>query len=203
MQSYHSQEEENTGGGGDSDWLEDSEDDFAEEQKVAGKGEGQITLSMAEKETEKVQRKMYDDGYREGIGLGKEGAIQLGFDHGFKANGAPIGRRMGKLKGTLHALEIRLIQSRASKESTSNPSSSEKLNSILQSTKTLRHCLNSLQLKDLMEPDWEAIEHECQHGGQVDHIKPETPEQKSKREGILAEIEEQVNKLVLDSYGFV
>lgn len=198
MQSYHSQEEKDAEGGIDSDWLEDSEDDQIEEQKVAGKGEGQITLSMAEKETEKVQRKMYDDGYREGIGLGKEGAIQQGFDHGFQANGAPIGRQLGKLKGTLHALEIRLIQSR-----TGNHSSSDNLIKILESTQTLRQRVNSLQLKDLIEPDWEAIEHERQHGGQVDHVKRETPEQKVKREGILAEIEEQVNKLVMDSSGLV
>jgi len=49
-------------------------------------------------------------------------------------------------------------------------------------------------LKDLIEPDWEAIEHERQHDEQVDHIKPKTQEQKSKREGILVEIESQVKK---------
>lgn len=194
MQSYHSQEDEdNTSDGAGSDWLENSDNDQIEDTKVAGKEEGQMTLSMAEKETEKVQRKMYDDGYREGIGLGKEGAIQTGFDHGFKTNGATMGRKLGNLKGTLHALEIRLIQSRPSKESV------ETKFTILKSVQTLRQRVNSLQLKDLMEPDWEAIEHERQHGGQVDHIKPETLEQKSKRERILDDIESQVNRLLMDS----
>lgn len=198
MQSYHSNEEIDTDLGGDSDWLEGSEDDQVEEMKVAGKGgEGQrSTTSMAERETEKVQRKMYDDGYREGIGLGKENAIQQAFDTGFKTNGAPIGRRLGQLKGTLHALEIRLIQIQ---DSSPELSSHQGFDAILKSTQSLRLHLHSLQLKDLIEPDWEAIEHERLHGGQVDNLQRETKEEKRNRERILIELEVQVNKLVKDA----
>ncbi|KAH7100401.1 hypothetical protein BKA62DRAFT_831077 [Auriculariales sp. MPI-PUGE-AT-0066] len=42
-------------------------------------------------------------GFREGIVVGKEAALQDGFDHGFEHSGVPAGRQLGLLRGQASA----------------------------------------------------------------------------------------------------
>ena len=43
-------------------------------------------------------------GYREAIDVGKEQKLQQGFDEGYSRIGAPLGRRIGMLRGKVDAL---------------------------------------------------------------------------------------------------
>ncbi|KAJ7682905.1 hypothetical protein B0H17DRAFT_1075346 [Mycena rosella] len=52
----------------------------------------------------KISSEFTNVGYREGITAGKESALQEGFDTGFAAVGAPLGRDLGFLRGVSSAL---------------------------------------------------------------------------------------------------
>lgn len=102
-------------------------------------------------------------GYREAIDAGKEQKLQQGFDEGYSQTGAPLGRRIGMLRGKVDAL-----LSIASAQSDGRPISSvgvsgatlEKLQRDLES---LRTRIETLPIHDLMEPDYKLLRYEAQH----------------------------------------
>lgn len=63
---------------------------------------------------------LFQAGYRDGITVGKERALQGGFDIGFADFGAPLGREIGEMRGIVASL---LALLRSSHASTSTPTS--------------------------------------------------------------------------------
>ncbi len=60
---------------------------------------------------------------------------------------------------------------------------------------SIKATVKGLQISDLVEPDWEALEHERQHGGNISHMNRETEEDKSKRESILSSLQARADDL--------
>lgn len=123
------------------------------------------------------------DGYRDGIGIGKEATIQVGFDQGYNGKGAPIGQQYGRLMGTVSAME-QYIGRRGMG-----------MDKLGEEVASLKVTVKALQVKDLVEPDWEALEHERQHGGDASHFTRETQEEKGKRESTLRDLQARVDDL--------
>lgn len=109
--------------------------------------------------------------------------VQVGFDSAYNEKGAPLGRQYGNLLGSITAL-CRYASKRNSDR--------------MEDLKALLSAIKALQVTDLAEPDWEAIEHEREHGADVSHIKRESKEEKPIREQRLHDLQEQVNKFTYE-----
>lgn len=133
------------------------------------------------------------DGYREGIGNGKESMIQTGFDQGFAQKGAPVGRRLGHVRGTLYALDTLLARRTKAGSGTNEQIGNQKLHTAV---RRLKQRVDALQMTDVVERDWDAMEHELQHGGQVGALRRETDAERAEREGILPAIQAEADVLV-------
>lgn len=102
-------------------------------------------------------------GYREAIDVGKKQKLQEGFDEGYSRIGAPLGRRIGMLRGKVNAL-----LSIASAPSEGHPFfgadvSGAKLEKLQEDIKSLRTRIETLPIDDLMEPDYKLLRYEAQH----------------------------------------
>lgn len=102
-------------------------------------------------------------GYREAIDVGKEQKLQQGFDEGYSRTGAPLGRRIGVLRGKVDAL-----LSIASAQSEGRPvyaadASGAVLEKLQKDLKSLRTRIETLPIDDLTEPDYELLRYEAQH----------------------------------------
>lgn len=67
---------------------------------------------------------------------------------------------------------------------------------IVKEVTTLKETVKTLQVEQLVEPDWEALEHERQHGANIPQITKETEEEKRKRESLLDELQARADNLV-------
>ena len=95
-------------------------------------------------------------GYREGITAGKERALQEGFDDSFASIGAPLGREVGILRGTVHVLLARW-ENQANDDTTSTQS--VPYNEL----RALSRRLDAIRLKDLAPKDVQAELHALEH----------------------------------------
>lgn len=124
---------------------------------------------------------MSQEGYRAGIGKGKEAMIQVGFDSGYSEKGAVTGKKYGNLMGTLAAIEQYMQRSNLDH---------------LEEVDSLKRLIRGLQVSNLIEPDWEALEHEQEHGADVSHVQRETEEQKKLRQNRLHQLQIQADEIV-------
>lgn len=119
--------------------------------------------------------------------------VQEGFDNGYRNQGVPVGRSLGQVLGQLYAMEIYLKQKQSGAQSSC-------LSTLSEDVSQLQKYAKILQMDDLIEPDWEAMEHERQHVEDSSGISPaisgkETPEAKAKRESILSRLHEKIHAL--------
>lgn len=61
---------------------------------------------------------------------------------------------------------------------------------------SLKGTIKALQIGDLVETDWEALEHERQHGANLPQIHKETKEERKKRESILDNLQAKADEMV-------
>ncbi|KAI8054991.1 hypothetical protein BDF22DRAFT_618304 [Syncephalis plumigaleata] len=71
-------------------------DDLSEESS-GGQGYEQ---TMSDREWTRLEQEHHNNGYREGLEIGKEHTLQQGFDRGYQ-EGLTLGREMGLLRGKL------------------------------------------------------------------------------------------------------
>ncbi|KAJ9473848.1 NADH:ubiquinone reductase (non-electrogenic) [Pseudozyma hubeiensis] len=158
------------------------------------------STSMAQRDSAKVEALFNDTGYREGITAGKLSTLQAGFDQGFNEVGAPMGERLGLLKGQVAALllltsstaKVAAKKGAGRKSGANLPGlSEERAEEARLELKGLAESLDAVRLEDLAEPDYEAMEHEREHqdGGEV---RRETSEEKMQRKNRLVGITERV-----------
>ncbi|UZJ55113.1 hypothetical protein CBS101457_004433 [Exobasidium rhododendri] len=164
------------------DWLESSDDDV--NSAAASRFEPKRNdYAMATRDTSKVQSKLFDEGYRVGITTGKEAMIQPGFDTGYNEKGAPVGKKYGVLMGTIGAMEFYLNK---------NEDATKSLQDVL----SLKAEVEGLKMHDMIERDWEALEHEREHGADVSHVKRETAEERHQREVCLDKLQSKANEVM-------
>lgn len=105
-------------------------------------------------------------GYREGITAGRGSTLQAGFDEGYSATGAPLGRELGYLRGLASSLLVFLTS-----PSSAVSSSSLTTASIEETTSTAREIvrrLGKLKVQDVAPKDLEAEAHAREHGEEVE-----------------------------------
>jgi hypothetical protein len=98
-------------------------------------------------------------GYREGITNGKELSLQEGFNAGFAQIGAPLGRRVGTLRGIINALGHFFQASEASALLLEDLQKE----GIEQKITELGDRLNRIRLKDLSPLDLDERKHASEH----------------------------------------
>ncbi|KAG9120404.1 hypothetical protein FRC07_004116 [Ceratobasidium sp. 392] len=109
--------------------------------------------TAADREWNKLSNDFMTAGYREGITVGKELALQEGFDDGFASVGAPLGRQVGLLRGTANAAFALCVR----RQGQSGSDLEAELRDIVR-------CLARVTLSALAPPDMQAIEHAKTHG---------------------------------------
>ncbi|KAG8908440.1 hypothetical protein FRB99_006645 [Tulasnella sp. 403] len=129
----------------------------------------------ADREWTRLSDNFINDGYREGITAGKEGALQEGFDDGFASVGVPLGRHIGTLRGIASGIAA-LCQSRTSssaRPSTSPPFVSPVFSQISPEVATevqsIADGLNQISFLDIVPPDQQAEEHNRLHAGETEN----------------------------------
>lgn len=95
-------------------------------------------------------------GYREGITAGKDGALQEGFDDSFATIGAPLGREVGILRGTVHVLLARW-------ENQVDDGTLRTESVLYSELRALSRRLDAIRLKDLAPKDVQAELHAIEH----------------------------------------
>ncbi|CAO1628093.1 unnamed protein product [Sympodiomycopsis kandeliae] len=186
----------------DDDWLmsSDDEDDQGSRRPNLNAEQG---MEMANRDSAKVQRQFYDTGYREGITSGKLSTLQVGFDQGFNQSSS-IGRSKGNLRGQANAIHIYLTEYTRQKQSKRKNNKTDTLPSSSATINTSRKILSqvsSLNVDNLLEPDWEARKHELEHAGgdQADQtLLKETEQQRYTRLHKLDELKSQSDQLLAD-----
>ncbi|KAG9019888.1 DNA-directed DNA polymerase alpha subunit pol12 [Tulasnella sp. 427] len=113
---------------------------------------------LADREWNRMQEGFMNDGYREGITAGKEGALQEGFDEGFATDGVPLGHRVGTLRGLAAGLQAFLAGGPS--QSSASPHGDPALIAEVQAIVT---GLARLEIGDLMPPDLLAEQHNLEH----------------------------------------
>jgi hypothetical protein len=102
-------------------------------------------------------------GYREGITSGKENALQEGFNHGFETTGAPLGRQLGILRGTVTGL-LGILQNMEPSQGFPAGHIDGQANDILKcELQVVSSRLDALRLKDIAPKDLEAEAHARTH----------------------------------------
>lgn len=210
----------------DDDWLMSSDEERDSGKEVVGRGREEAELGMGGRDAEKVKNKMADvsesplkifaqsriltisqlineqEGYREGITAGKESTLQQGFDLSFRDVGAPLGRKVGILKGKASALTM-FVQGRGplSKEAAKSHVGSGDNESLRGQLAQLLKEIEAIELEHVAERDYEAEEHELMHareaqeGADIRLPPRETAQEKAKREAILPSFTERLNQL--------
>jgi hypothetical protein len=102
-------------------------------------------------------------GYREGITSGKENVLQEGFDHGFKTTGAPVGRQLGILRGTVTGILGILQNMKPSQRFPAGPIEGHANDILKNELQTVSSRLDALRLKDIAPKDPEAEAHAREH----------------------------------------
>ena len=97
--------------------------------------------------------------------------MQAGFDAGYNQKGAPVGKKYGNLLGQVCAMEQYAHKKQAKH--------------CDEAISRLKADVKAVGLGDLVERDWDALEHEAEHGADISHIKRETDEEKRQREARL------------------
>ncbi|KAG2152992.1 uncharacterized protein EDB93DRAFT_1135871 [Suillus bovinus] len=118
----------------DSPWEEDPPADYA-----------------LEADWSKLCNEFTNSGYREGIIVGKESALQEGFDAGFAHVGVPIGRDLGSMRGVISAITS-FLSSKNQKDSTT-----------LTTARTISSSLAGVRFSDIVPVDQEAVQHAREH----------------------------------------
>jgi len=111
----------------------------------------------AEREWARISESFVNDGYREGITAGKEGALQEGFDDGFARIGVPLGQKVGTLRGIASGISAFLRNSTQL--------------DVVQEMRSIAQGLDGIQLADIAPPDSEAEEHNRLHGGDDNEVQ--------------------------------
>jgi formiminotetrahydrofolate cyclodeaminase len=109
--------------------------------------------------------------------------VQTGFDTGYNERGAPIGSKYGFLLGSICALEGFAKKGKDSQKG------------YVDQITALKEEIRAIQLGQLVERDWEALEHEREHGADISHIQRETEEEKQQRESRLGLLQARVKDL--------
>lgn len=158
-------------------------------------------------------------GYREGITAGKLSTLQEGFDEGFNL-AAPVGRTRGILRGQANAAHFYLSEYKSKRgggkrrvgpgpgrtqdsagavSPASHLDDEEKENTSREARAILRD-LDALDVDVLLEPDWEAKQHEAEHrgdaGGSGATLGRESEEARTVREGRLPEMRGRVEAVL-------
>ncbi|KAG8910623.1 hypothetical protein FRC01_006229 [Tulasnella sp. 417] len=120
-----------------------------------------IQNKLADREWNRLQEGFMNDGYREGITAGKEGALQEGFDEGFASDGVPFGRRVGTLRGIAAGLQGFVTTGLAGRSSNSSSQSGQP--SLEAEVRAIVAGLENLEIGDLMPPDLLAEQHNLEH----------------------------------------
>lgn len=92
-------------------------------------------------------------GYREGITVGKESALQEGFDAGFAQVGVHLGRELGQLRGRASAL-LSLLGATSAEDVTSG---------LLAEARDIAAKLAEVRFTDIAPRDIEAEQHAREH----------------------------------------
>ncbi|KAG8955867.1 hypothetical protein FRC04_006314 [Tulasnella sp. 424] len=128
---------------------------------------------LADREWNRLQEGFMNDGYREGITAGKEGALQEGFDDGFASDGVPLGQRVGTLRGIAAGLQAFVTTGLPGAASISAPQSGQP--SVEAEVRAIVAGLAGLEIGDLMPPDLLAEQHNLEH----EQAEAENQQQKS------------------------
>ncbi|KAF9028049.1 hypothetical protein BDZ89DRAFT_951722 [Hymenopellis radicata] len=129
----------------------------------------------------KMSSDFTNTGYREGITAGKESALQEGFDAAFAEIGVPLGRELGRLRGT-----AAVVVSVLSKQQLEGPSA------LLDEARSISSALANVRFSDIAPRDLEAEEHARQHlEMEAEEDVPEEVDQKRRMEGL----EDMLNRL--------
>ncbi|CAE6443835.1 unnamed protein product [Rhizoctonia solani] len=118
--------------------------------------EGSDDIGVADREWNKISTDFMTAGYREGITTGKESALQEGFDDGFASTGAPLGRRLGTLRGQANAL-LALCTRR-------------QLADLEAEVREIVQGLARIKLSALAPPDMQVIEHSKEHESEAPDV---------------------------------
>ncbi|KAJ4481116.1 hypothetical protein J3R30DRAFT_2402234 [Lentinula aciculospora] len=110
--------------------------------------------TIRDSEWTKISSEFTTTGYREGITAGKESALQEGFDAGFATIGAPIGREVGILRGTIFALLDSLSL---------NGGDSPGPKSVLIEARSIAYQLSRIRFSEIAPRDVEAEAHALEH----------------------------------------
>lgn len=110
--------------------------------------------------------------------------IQPGFDSGYNEKGAPAGKKYGFLLGTIGAIEsyVERTQGRTAEQ--------------VDELSSLKAQIKALKMHDMVERDWEALEHEQEHGADISNIKRETEDEKRQRESRLDTLQSKADDIV-------
>jgi hypothetical protein len=138
-------------------------------------------------------------GYRDGITAGKTAALQGAFDSGFALVGAPLGRRLGQLRGRAAAQLAVLVTPAASRVRPGGVRVEEQgqQRELLRELRALIGELARMQLQQLAPPDIEALRHAAEdEGREASEIRDETAEQRAAREGMLDALEARLEALL-------
>jgi len=130
--------------------LWDEEDDFTGQN------------AQEERQWNRISEGFINDGYREGITAGKEGALQEGFDDGFASVGVPLGRRVGTLRGIAAGLAV-FLGGRGIPSSHSSPNATQPSSEIVAEVTSIVQSLSKVQLIDIAPPDLAAEAHQREH----------------------------------------
>ncbi|KIO29256.1 hypothetical protein M407DRAFT_242705 [Tulasnella calospora MUT 4182] len=130
-------------------------DIWADEDEQTGQAK------LADREWNRLQEGFMNDGYREGITAGKEGALQEGFDEGFASDGVPLGRRVGTLRGIAAGLQAFVTTGLTG--TSLNPPSQRGQPALEAEVRAIIMGLESLEIGDLMPLDLLAEQHNLEH----------------------------------------
>lgn len=146
----------------------DDEDEFTSQAKLADRewnrmqeGFMNVSRSGGPEPSHSELDDFEQDGYREGITAGKEGALQEGFDEGFALDGVPLGRRVGTLRGIAAGLQA--FGTTGLTGTSSNSPSQSGQPSLEAEVRAIVAGLESLEIRDLMPPDLLAEQHNLEH----------------------------------------
>lgn len=141
--------------------------------------------------------------------MGKEALIQPSFDNGFASTGAPAGRALGQLRGSLHALasfiaQRQALQAKMREQGAADSEVSEDgdVESLAREIVSLQQEASRLRIDDIIEQDWEALEHEREHSdatgsaSRSNAVPRETPEARKLREQRIPMLQGRVDILV-------
>ncbi|KDQ62206.1 hypothetical protein JAAARDRAFT_30106 [Jaapia argillacea MUCL 33604] len=155
--------------------------EMADESPWADEGDGVGYGSNPDVEWAKLSNDFTNAGYREGITAGKEASLQEGFDAGYAQTGAPLGRDIGLMRGTVAGLlsYVSLV--------------SQGQDELVAEIRDISNQLANIRFSDIAPRDMEAEQHALEHLESTGEAVDENEELEGKRR--MEELEDMLGSL--------